>query len=159
MTNEEKINLIGQKILLLSNNLDKYKIELNQLQQQLDVLKQLEQHNLFRSPVVPLISNAPKATEKIPEIKTVIPIEKIPESKTEDQAKPLFIKPLSQQTKASSDFNFEEFIGSKLINIIGIIILVIGMGIGVKYAIEKDCLSIYRRRSSSCFSIKIKNQF
>ena len=26
MTNDEKINLIGQKIVLLSNNLDKYKI-------------------------------------------------------------------------------------------------------------------------------------
>ena len=40
MTNDEKINLIGQKIVLLSNNLDKYKNELAQLQSELNALKE-----------------------------------------------------------------------------------------------------------------------
>jgi hypothetical protein len=39
MTNDEKINLIGQKILVLSNNLDKYKTELEQLHSELNALK------------------------------------------------------------------------------------------------------------------------
>ena len=39
MNNDEKINLIGQKILLLSANLDKYKQELDNLKFQLSVLQ------------------------------------------------------------------------------------------------------------------------
>lgn len=38
-------------------------------------------------------------------------------------------------------FSLENFIGLKLIHIIGIIVLVIGLSIGVKYAIDKDLIS------------------
>jgi uncharacterized membrane protein len=38
-------------------------------------------------------------------------------------------------------FSLENFIGLKLIHIIGIIVLVIGLSIGVKYAIDKDLVS------------------
>lgn len=56
------------------------------------------------------------------------------------------ITPIQQQyipptpPKPKADFNFEAFVGGKLITIIGIAILVIGMGIGVKYAIDNDML-------------------
>jgi uncharacterized membrane protein len=39
------------------------------------------------------------------------------------------------------EFSLENFIGLKLIHIIGIIVLVIGLSIGVKYAIDKDLIS------------------
>ncbi len=49
-------------------------------------------------------------------------------------------KPVSQQ-KSTGNFSFENFIGLKLIHIIGIVVLVIGLSIGVKYAIDKELIS------------------
>jgi uncharacterized membrane protein len=138
MTNEDKINLIGQKILILSNNLDKYKAELLQLQQQLDNLKTQQQGTLVRPPVIPVETETvrhaiQKDIQEIPLVSITKPTE-LAEQQSQFQA------PFQQPVKAPSGFNFEEFIGARLINIIGIIILVIGMGIGVKYAIDKDLL-------------------
>ncbi len=154
MTNEEKINLIGKKILLLSNNLDNYKAELNQLQQQLDFLQQQQQVQFSRKPpVTPLTQNQddaitniiPDSNEaipkvEIPKIKTEIPLVTISDPINRATPQPQIVPPFRQEPKVASNFNFEEFIGSKLINIIGIVILVIGIGIGVKYAIDKDLL-------------------
>ena len=154
MTNEEKINLIGKKILLLSNNLDTYKAELNQLQQQLAIIQQQQQETLSRKqPIPPVTLNQDETiTQVISDNNMLVPKVENPESKTEippltiaEQVniappQPQIIPPLRQETKVASNFNFEEFIGSKLINIIGIVILVIGIGIGVKYAIDKDLL-------------------
>ncbi len=155
MTNEEKINLIGQKILLLSNNLDKYQNELNQLKQQLDFLQQgtINQQNI----VPPIVKVTEPKIEVVPEIKVENPGVKIvsPEIMKEDTSTTIsvtkakeekIITPIQQQyipptsAKPQADFNFEAFVGGKLITIIGIIILVIGMGIGVKYAIDNDML-------------------
>lgn len=155
MTNEEKINLIGQKILLLSNNLDKYHYELAQLKQQLEALQQgtSKQQNI----VPPVVKVPEEKIEIVPEVKVEVPDVKVenPELKTENTSTPLsvtineenkIIPPIQQQNipptppKQKSDFNFEAFVGGKLITIIGIIILVIGLGIGVKYAIDNEML-------------------
>jgi uncharacterized membrane protein len=144
MTNEEKINLIGQKILLLSNNLDKYQSELLQLKQQLDSLQQqqapVKQQQIIVPPVVktpePVIEPKPELKNEIPPIEEEIPVTKIQEPIIPVQQQ--YVPLIEQTTKP--DFNFEEFIGGKLITIIGIIILVIGLGIGVKYAIDNDML-------------------
>lgn len=142
MTNEEKINLIGQKILLLSNNLDKYKAELLQLEQQLNALKSGQQQQpVFQTPPPPVIPVDNKATPPVtnePDNKTEIFVEE----PIEAVKQPFAPAPqnTAQATKTVPGFNFEEFIGAKLINIIGIIILVIGLGIGVKYAIDEQLL-------------------
>lgn len=126
MTNEEKIHLIGQKVLLLSNNLDKYKSELQLLQQQLDTLKQ--QSSAIPVPVY-------KETKPVEVVDTKVVISQLPPVE-----EPLLkTAPPIQEPKATNS-NFEEFIGGRLITIIGIVILVIGLGIGVKYAIDKDML-------------------
>lgn len=77
MTNEEKINLIGQKIMLLSNNLDKYQTELAQLKQQLEFLQQgtIKQQNIFP----PVVKVPEPKIEIVPEIKNV----EVPELKVE----------------------------------------------------------------------------
>lgn len=142
MTNEEKINLIGQKILLLSNNLDKYQNELVQLKQQLDFL---QQGTIKQQTIVPPIVKVPQPKiEVVQEIKTRlpdgreedVPVIEVPEPINSIQQQYIPPKPPKQNT----EFNFEAFVGGKLITIIGIIILVIGMGIGVKYAIDNDML-------------------
>ena len=151
MTNEEKINLIGQKILILSNNLDKYQNELNLLKQQLDLLQgqPIKQQPIVVPPVVipPVVKTPEPKIEIVPEIKTEQPIiveEKIkvepPIQVQEAKHYEFKIPPQALKQKPKSDFNFEAFIGGKLIVIIGIIVLVIGLGIGVKYAIDNDML-------------------
>jgi uncharacterized membrane protein len=47
---------------------------------------------------------------------------------------------ITHQNK-SREINFENFIGLRLIHLVGIIILVIGLSIGVKYAIDKNLIS------------------
>jgi hypothetical protein len=134
MTNEEKINLIGQKILILSNNLDKYKTELDLLKQQLSALQQHQEPlaGIKNTPPVIVHENV-KYSEPV--------IEKIIPNNTAEPVLQEFTPPPLQKIKVTSSFNFEEFIGGKLISIIGIIILVIGLGIGVKYAIDRDLIN------------------
>ena len=44
-----------------------------------------------------------------------------------------------------SSFSLEQFIGLKLLNLIGIIVLLIGVVIGVKFAIDKNLISPFVR--------------
>ncbi|GJM61408.1 DUF2339 domain-containing protein [Persicobacter diffluens] len=48
---------------------------------------------------------------------------------------------LAKKTGEAFSFNWEKFIGENLINKIGIFILVLGVGIGAKYAIDHDLIS------------------
>lgn len=143
MTNEEKINLIGQKMLILSNNLDKYHQELASLKQQLEALQKGSTEQKMNIPPVVILPE-PKI-EIVPEIKKEVTPEVTVETPVVKQEKPI-VPPVQQQyippitPKPKSDFNFEAFVGGKLITIIGIVILVIGLGIGVKYAIDNDML-------------------
>ena len=89
------------------------------------------------SDVLMAAENLAQIIKKDPELKNEeIPIVKISEIITSPQQQDFTPFP----PKVKSDFNFEEFIGGKLITIIGIVILVIGLGIGVKYAIDNDLL-------------------
>jgi uncharacterized membrane protein len=61
--------------------------------------------------------------------------------------------PLQQQdsshiknvTKNTPSFSLEQFIGLRLLNLIGIIVLLIGVAIGVKFAIDKNLISPFVR--------------
>ncbi len=136
MTNEEKINLIGQKIVLLSNNLDKYKNELSQLQFELNVLKSgknvaekvtpvIEEPKVVQ-PVKPVL----RQTQDSEEIKTEPIIETV-QNVTIQQPPP---KPKKEA------LGFEETIGARWFSIIGIVVLVLGIAIGVKYAIDQNLI-------------------
>lgn len=145
MTNEEKINLIGQKMMILSNRLDNYKTELDQLGQQLALLQGQQK------PVQPTV--VPPPTVNIPELKQEMPLttpekiiveEKLVETSpavTQPVNTPLIKAPVQPKAKPASTFNLEEFVGSKLISIIGIVVLVIGLSIGVKYAIDRNLIT------------------
>jgi uncharacterized membrane protein len=129
MTNEEKINLIGQKIVLLSNNLDKYKSELERLQAQLNALKSGK--------------TAEIKTQPVQEIKKPEPVKEVVEEiKTEKITEPVVQKIIQTPPKAKkAALGFEETIGARWFSIIGIIVLVLGVAIGVKYAIDKDLIN------------------
>jgi uncharacterized membrane protein len=49
--------------------------------------------------------------------------------------------PQPSKVQPTQKFSLENFIGLRLINFVGIIVLVIGLSIGVKYAIDRDLIS------------------
>ncbi len=129
MTNDEKINLIGQKIVLLSNNLDKYKTELEQLQAQLNALKAGKAEEVK---VVP-----------VQEVKKPEPVKPIVEEiKKETIAEHVVQQPIQTPPKPKkAALGFEETIGARWFSIIGIVVLVLGIAIGVKYAIDQNLIN------------------
>lgn len=128
MTNDEKINLIGQKILLLSNNLDKYKAELEQLQTQLNALKAGKTAEVKSVPVQEIKNQEP--------VKPVIE-----EIKAEKVVEPAIQQTIQPPPKPKKALGFEETIGARWFSIIGIVVLVLGIAIGVKYAIDQNLIN------------------
>lgn len=136
MTNEEKINLIGKKILLLSNDLEKYRSELEQLRAD---LKKLQEAG---SPIQTPVPQTEKAI--VPELETKPVLQETTVEKdttVKEEMKHVAAPKITEPKATGKGFNFEEFIGAKLITIIGVAVLVIGLGIGVKYAIDKDLIT------------------
>lgn len=129
MTNDEKINLIGQKILLLSNNLDKYKADLEELQTQLNALRSEKPVLKKEEPI--LQPEAEPVKPVFEEVKKVVLEEPVIEKVIQE------IKPQQQKQGLS----FEENIGARWFSIIGIIVLVLGIAIGVKYAIDQNLIN------------------
>lgn len=136
MTTDQKIQLIGQKIWVLSNDLEKYRAELELLKQQLAIL------------------TAQKAAESgaMPPVQPPNPVQPVPPVVETKQEKPVTATTLEpakvqpvNQTRTSpprtSSFNLEEYIGGNVIAKIGIVVLVVGLGIGVKYAIDRELIS------------------
>jgi len=57
------------------------------------------------------------------------------------QSKEISTQPLITPEKSSQNFRLENFIGLRIIHLVGIVVLVIGLSIGVKYAIDKQLIS------------------
>ncbi|MBT8321047.1 MAG: DUF2339 domain-containing protein, partial [Eudoraea sp.] len=74
--------------------------------------------------------------------KAPIPVAKKPEEKVDSTPSP---EPTPQPTESKTPpkpvFNLEKYIGESLISKIGMVILVIGAAIGVKYSIDNDLIS------------------
>jgi uncharacterized membrane protein len=59
----------------------------------------------------------------------------------EHPGKTVITTPHTTNRNIKQDISFENFIGLRLIHLVGIVILVIGLSIGVKYAIDKNLIS------------------
>lgn len=90
-----------------------------------------------------------------------------PQSESEKKKEPTF-KPIPpRQKKAKTKSNIEKFIGENLINKIGIVVTIIGVGIGSKYAIEHELISPLTRVvlgyllgfGLMAFAFKLKEKF
>jgi uncharacterized membrane protein len=102
-----------KKIQQLEDELEKLSSQLNHYRQQVNELKEK--------------SYLQDSTNEKPE-ETYIPTEK-----NNNQEFP-FHKP-------ESSLNLENFIGLKLLHLTGIVVLVVGISIGVKYAVDKELIS------------------
>lgn len=149
MTNEQKINLIGQKILLLSNQVDQHRRELDALKDELERLKHQQAYEAgISKPKTP--QNPVDTVTPVTPVETVMPVQEVktPVMTTEQdtvlniaQEQRTVVQPVQPAAKAGENINLEERIGSKIFSIIGIIALVLGVSIGVKYAIDKDLIN------------------
>lgn len=148
MTNEEKIQLLAQKLSLLSSNLEKQKSEIELIRQQLSLLsgnsaKTVEEkiQQIITPPKVekPIIEEV-KIPIQEPIVENTTKQEVVEQKTIEPAIKPIAPVEANSQVQKPK-FNLEEYIGGKLASVLGIIALVIGVSIGVKYAIDKDLIN------------------
>lgn len=124
--NQDRINLLHQKLDFLIKRQDSFQKEIS------DLKKEIESLQGESSP----ISRAPETVSFTQEK----PISEKPILQKETIA---FSKPITSRSepKIKKPSNWEKFIGENLINKIGVLILIIGVGIGAKYAIDNELIS------------------
>jgi uncharacterized membrane protein len=123
MADEWKI--LNDKLNLLIREQERFQREIKDIKTQLETLKPKEDSIPILAVIEPEIK--PEVSVPVFESKPQIIIEETPEVD--------FHKPISQNQK------LEKFIGENLISKIGIIILILGVGIGAKYAIDHELIS------------------
>jgi uncharacterized membrane protein len=115
-----RLEELSKKYQILQQDLIRQRAEINELKESIE-----EGAEIKETP-----------TEPIPE-KPVEPVRHKQEAITADKQVPTPAPAKSRKRKS----NLEEFIGGNLINKVGILVLITGVGIGVKYAIDHDLIS------------------
>lgn len=123
------MNQTPDKISELLKKAEQISRKQQELENELNSLKQ-EIRSLDDQPGSPEPAQANKTTT-----------EPVPSSAFQEMIAKSNSRQENSQRKPRFDFNMEEFIGGNLINKIGILILIIGVGIGAKFAIDKDLIS------------------
>jgi uncharacterized membrane protein len=127
----DKYRAIAEKLQQLIEEQNKVSDKINTLKSQLDLLRNKEQQKEIISK--PISDNKIVSKKKKEEV--------LPSSNQKVQFEydwPPARK--KKHSKKAGSFNFEQFIGESLISKIGIVILLIGVAIGSKYAIEHKLL-------------------
>lgn len=162
MDNSQKINLLLAKIENLSIRQQSFEAEIAALRKEIDSLRstevQIEQSEVPKAATFPPPKNTPAAP--IAQYNATPKPITAPENR-----QPNFADRFSSKNMAKSDF--EKFIGENLISKIGILILIIGVGIGTKYAIENQLISPLTRiilgylvgAGLMAFAIKLKAKY
>lgn len=136
--NQEYINQLLVKLELLLKRQEDFSKEIYSLKEEIEKLKHetdLPVSDMHTTAVVPEVkqpAHLQLEEEHIPSYQAPPPINL---SQTPKQS----ATPINKQPKPKSDI--EKFIGENLINKIGIIITVIGVAIGAKYAIDHELIS------------------
>lgn len=136
---KEKLNTLLLRLENLSLRQQSFEAEIISLRQEINQL----QHPGTAQPAPPI-----KPAFPAPEPQVFFPPRNTPPSFSNTPA-PVITPPANRQPNFGDNFkranlrksDFEKFIGENLISKIGISILVIGVAIGAKYAIDKDLLS------------------
>ena len=136
-TNDDKINLLLEKLETLLRKQDNFSREINALSEEIYRLKYTNAEEPIEEAQEPELSQ-PISVEAVKQE----PVAEIYHQEQERpiQRQPRYFAPIPDETpKVKSDI--EKFIGENLINKIGIIITVIGVAIGAKYSIDHDLIS------------------
>src|SRR5688500_17132101 len=126
MENKDKvIQELFTRLEQLSRQQKGFQEEIHKLQQQLQRLKSGEP--------APILSKPSPVETVNPAVKT----ETFPAS----QAAPISSKDVSSPVTKKTKRRWEEFIGTNLLNKVGIAVLVVGIAFGVKYSIDRELLN------------------
>lgn len=126
---QKELSYIRQQLSLLQLQQQEQDAAIRRLQQRL-------QHLEARFP-----EHRPTAGDVTDESPTVTTAQVPPAIPAVNDAPPAAARTAAPAGKKAPALNWEKFIGENLINKIGIVILVIGIIIGAKYAIDKDLIS------------------
>lgn len=135
--NLEHINQLQHQLDLLLKKHELFSEEIRQLDREIKILRAIEMDDEFdvQTPTSIIEKFEPEpiqpAKEKIPEA-----ILQLNNPSLENISEPAAVVKKPRDTSA-----LEKFIGENLINKIGILITVIGVGIGAKYSIDNDLIS------------------
>ena len=168
MDDSKKLNLLLIKLENLLIRQQGFEEEIKALRDEVRALQspgyslEIEKTNSLNIPP------APMADQSIPEVSSITPVPArpavVPPPKN-DQKEPNFAEKFKRENLVKSDF--EKFIGENLISKIGILILIIGVAIGAKYAIDHEMISPLTRivlgnamgAGLMAFAIKLKNKY
>ncbi len=134
MTDHERIEQLEKRLQFMTNTMINIQVELQKLKEQVSGVKAVQ-------PELKAAAAEEIQTEEIkkvtPEIIQPVPAELKPAPHTVIQTPPVSSSPPPMPAKKQ---NIEAFIGGKLITLVGILILVLGLGFFVKYAIDNDMI-------------------
>ncbi|HHB52779.1 MAG TPA: DUF2339 domain-containing protein, partial [Saprospiraceae bacterium] len=125
---DNQIDQLLKKLEILISKQQVFSSEINALKDEIEFLKSQKS----------ILDESPEITDQKSQLIKEIPEEK-PIIQNPVKATPLPKPPQKKNTYKSK--NIEKYIGENLINKIGIIITVIGVGIGTKYAINHQLIS------------------
>lgn len=133
MSNQERVNELLQKLEVLSKKQDSFRDEINQIREELYRLKDVniaseENETKF----APLYFDIPYTSSSKEEPRG---------ESIESPKEPVNYFGSEKVNTPRSKSDIEKFIGENLINKIGIVITIIGVAIGAKYAIEHELIS------------------
>jgi len=127
----ERIECIENQHLIVSN-------EIKEIRNEIRRLKVIEEQEIIESPV----KNPEEFINEEPKKITINRVDSILQEKSPEYQVPATERYSNRKKESSSVSNeLEKFIGENLINKIGIIITVIGVAIGAKYAIDHELIS------------------
>lgn len=142
--NQDQINNLIKKLELLLKKQQDFNIEVNEIRRDIQILRNTqaikfneETTNQTTKPQEVSIEKEATVIDRAVEIETPTPT---PIEFTAIQEEPKTISEKKIKLPKGKS-NLEKFIGENLINKIGILITVIGVGIGAKYSIENNLIS------------------
>ena len=137
----EKINEMQARLDKLIENQNLFYREINRMRDELQALKSSNQtaESVVSTPISEVSVPPKRATESLPRL----PVEVSRTAAKTDYQPTMVIEPpkFTLPTPPKKSSGIEEFVGKNLISLIGIIITVLGVGIGAKYAIDNDYIS------------------
>lgn len=136
MNHNEKIDQLQQEIKSLLSQQNNFYKQIHKLQTQLNDLKK-ENHSKIEAESPNEITKAEKQEQPQKPIEQTKPLQPEVKQIRLKTSKNTITKPKPPKKKS----DLEKLIGESIINKIGIVILIIGVGIGAKYSIENNLIS------------------
>ncbi len=135
--NQKQLDELNKKIHLIELRQEQINADLVQIKKEISTISSTSDitEKVVTTPVLPTLPNVPT----LPPVKEK-PVEVIKRPVVE-HAFPVIPKIPREPKKKKEKTPLEEFIGTNLLNKIGIAVLVLGIGIGAKYAIDHDLIS------------------